>query len=159
MFSNKNIFISCLILAPLFCAAQTVTMPLYQNKKFIVYKDSIVQGKFTAKALSSTKLTSNYQSPANQFKSNDISFKFSINGKDNEMPSGTDHHFICTATNGACETPVIKFGTQLKDNTNVNDNTYLAPNTKFVISVDMSDVFNDFSKQGYYTTFNGNKIY
>ncbi|KAA9036297.1 Bacterial alpha-L-rhamnosidase [Ginsengibacter hankyongi] len=158
LLNSIHILIFCLVFTHI-SNAQTMSTPLYQNKKFIVYKDSIVQGKFTAKALSSTKLTSNYQSPANQFKSNDIAFKFSINGKDNEMPSGTDHHFICTATNGACETPVIKFGTQLKDNVNVKDNTYLAPNAKFVVSVDMSDVFNDFNKQGYYTTFNGNKIY
>ena len=79
-----------------------------------MYADSVVQGKYTAKILSSTELISNYQSQANLFKSNKIDFKFSINGKDNEMASGTDHHFICDAKDGACATPVIKFGTQLK---------------------------------------------
>lgn len=159
LLNGKHIFISCLTFTSIFCEAQNVNIPLYQNSKFALYNDSIVQDKFTANAMSSTKLTSNYQSAANQFKSNDISFKFSINGKDNEMPSGTDHHFTCTATNGACKTPVIKFGSQLKDIINVKDNTYLPPDTKFVIRVDMSDVFNDFSRQGYYTTFNGNKIF
>ena len=51
---------------------------------------------------------------ANLYKSNQIDFKFSINGKDNEMVSGTDHHFICNSKDGVCATPVIKFGTQLK---------------------------------------------
>ncbi|MGH2566049.1 MAG: hypothetical protein ACRDE5_16140, partial [Ginsengibacter sp.] len=121
------------------------------------YADSVVQNNYIAKALSNTELTSNYQSPANLFKSADITFKFSINGKDNEMVSGTDHHFTCV--DSICKTPVIKFGTQLKDNINLKDNTYLKPNTKFIVSVDMNDVFNRFNNQGYYTTFSGNKIY
>ena len=141
-----------------FCVAQTIK-PLFQNKKFVLYADSVVQGKYTAQILSSTELTSNYQSQANLFKSNKIDFKFSINGKDNEMPSGTDHHFICDAKDGACATPVIKFGTQLKSEMPAKDNTYLAPNTKFTINVDMNDVFDAFNRQGYYTTFNGSKIY
>ncbi len=137
-----------------------IMQPLYQNKKFALYNDSVVQGDYTAKALSETELTSNYESAANKFKSNDISFKFSINGKDNEMPSGKDHHFICQAKDGnECATPTIKFGTQLIENLNQKDKSYLAPNTKFKVSVDMNDVFNAFATQGFYTTFNGNKIY
>src|SRR5579875_993456 len=73
------------------------------------------------------------------------------------MPSGIDHHFTCNSKNGSCETPLIKFGKQLNDVS--KDNTYLSLNTKFTIRVDMSDVFDAFDKQGYYTTFNGDKIY
>lgn len=153
----KLFFILSLITAQ-FCVGQTIK-PLYQNKKFVLYADSIVQGKYTAKILSSTVLTSNYQSPANLFKSADITFKFSINGKDNEMPSGTDHHFTCIAKDSVCKTPLIEFGTQLKEEPPKKDNTYLKPNTKFIVSVDMNEVFNQFNKQGFYTTFNGNKIY
>jgi hypothetical protein len=141
-----------------FAHSQTI-QPIYRNKKFTLYNDSVVQGNFTAKILSAKELTSDYQSAANQFKSNEISFKFSINGQDNEMVSGTDHHFICESTNGACTTPVIKFGTQLKVNADVKDNAYLSPNTNLTVNVDLGDVFNAFSKQGYYTLFNGNKIY
>ncbi|MEP6465168.1 MAG: carbohydrate-binding protein [Parafilimonas sp.] len=133
--------------------------PLLKTNKFTLYADSIVQGKYTAAILSSTQLTSNYQSKTNEFKSNHLTFKFSINGKDNEMPSGTDHQFICDAKDGACVSPVIKFGTQLKNVSNLKDNTYLKPNTKFTISVDMNNVFDAFNKQGYYTLFNGNKMY
>ena len=93
--------------------------PIWQNGAFAVYNDSIVQGNFVARALSSDEITSNYQSPANTFQSAAISFKFSINGKDNEMKSGTDHHFNCIATNGVCETPIIKFGQQYVDDTKV----------------------------------------
>src|ERR1022692_2676083 len=131
------------------CLAQISKQPLWQNNKFVLYSDRVVQGNYMVKALSDTELVSNYQSSANLFKSADISFKFSINGKDNEMPSGTDHHFTCIGKEGTCVTPVIKFGTQLKDSSNLKDNTYLPPNTSFEVSVDMSNVFDAFKSQGY----------
>ena len=139
--------------------AQSRESVLYKNNRFTLYKDSLTEGKYTAKAFNSQDLISNYQSPINLFKSNAITFKFSINGKDNEMPSGTDHHFTCIAKDGICETPIIKFGTQLKDNPNVKDNIFVAPDTKLKVRVDMSNVFDAFNKFGYYTTFNGTRIY
>lgn len=143
----------------LFTNVMAQQKPIWQNKSFSVYADSIVQGDFIAKAVSSTEINSNYQSPANQFQSPAISFKFSINGKDNEMKSGTDHHFSCIATNGACETPIIKFGQQYVDEKNLPTGNYLAPDTKFTIRVDMRAVKDAFKKDGYYTAFDGTKIY
>ncbi|MGN6601810.1 MAG: alpha-L-rhamnosidase-related protein [Ginsengibacter sp.] len=156
----KNAIFLCLLvlMAPTCCNAQK-PKPLFQNKEFALFADSVVQGKYTAKVLSPTLFTSDYQSPANLFKSNKIDFKFSINGKDNEMPSGTDNHFICNAQNGACATPVIKWGEQLKAEPTAKDNTYLPPGTRLTIRVDMSAVFDAFNRQGFYTAFNGNKIY
>ena len=157
----KYVKVSCSFLTAFFfffyCQAQQ--KPLWQNKAFAVYADSVVQGNFVAKALSASEITSNYQSPANEFQSTEISFKFSINGKDNEMKSGTDHHFNCIAMNGRCETPVITFGKQLNDKTTIPNHSYLSPNTQFTIKLDMRDVLNAFKKDGYYTTFDGNKIY
>ena len=127
--------------------------------KYELYHDSIVQGKYTAKSLSATEIVSDYQSTSNAYKSSRINFKFSINGKDNEMVSGIDHHFTCLSKEGECATPVIIFGTQLKDNNIVADNKYLPPNTKFSIRVDLANVFKDFNNRGYFTTFNGDKIY
>ncbi len=140
------------------CEAQK-PKPLFENQEFAVFADSVVQGKYTAKIESANQLTSDYQSPANLFKSNKIDFKFSINGKDNEMPSGTDNHFICQPVNGVCATPLIKWGQQLKAEPAAKDNTYLPPGTKLKISVDMREVFDAFNRQGFYTAFNGNKIY
>jgi hypothetical protein len=140
-----------------FCQAQQ--KPLWQNNAFAVYADSIVQGNFVARTISASEITSNYQSPSNQFQSPAITFKFSINGKDNEMKSGTDHHFNCIAQNGICETPLIKFGQQFKDETKIAENDYLRPNTKLLIKSDLRDILKAFNKDGYYTTFDGNKIY
>ncbi len=139
--------------------AQDNTSELWSNKAFALYKDSVVQHQFTGKALSATQLSSNYKSPANEFVSPEITFKFSINGKDNEMTSGTDHHFTCMSADGACKTPLLKFGQQYKDNRAAPDNTYLHPQTQFHLQLDMRDVLAAFDKDGFYTTFNGNKIY
>ncbi|MGZ3859797.1 MAG: alpha-L-rhamnosidase-related protein [Flavisolibacter sp.] len=130
---------------------------VWETPAYTVYRDSIVQNNFVARALSATQLTSNYQSPANQFKSPAISFKFSINGKDNEMKSGIDHHFVVIPHNGQAETPLIKFGTQLNDQKETS--SYLPPNTSLKIRLDMREVLEAFKKQGYYTTFKGEKIY
>jgi hypothetical protein len=130
---------------------------VYDAGKFAIYRDSIVQGKFAAKAISENEIVSNYKSPANEFKSAALTFKFSINGKDNEMKSGIDHHFVCEPVNGICETPVIQFGKQLNEIKNTS--SYLPPNTNLKIRVDMRDVFNQFKSKGYYTTFSGDKIY
>ncbi|GAC1313726.1 MAG: hypothetical protein NVSMB24_37380 [Mucilaginibacter sp.] len=131
--------------------------PVYDSKAYRIYSDRVVQGKYTAKAVSATELTSNYRSPANRFKSPVIDFKFSINGKDNELPSGNDHHYVCI--NQSNETPLIKFGEPYADKKEIPPDTYLKPFTKIKISLDMRSVLKAFKDQGYYTCFNGDKIY
>jgi len=132
---------------------------IYNTDLFSWFTDSIVQDQFTAKALSSTEIRSNYQSPANAFVSPRISLKFSINGRDNEMLSGSDHQVVCIPENGKSETPVIIFGKKFTDNRDVPAETYLVPNTSLKIRLDMRYVLDQFKKPGYYTTFDGTKIY
>jgi hypothetical protein len=129
---------------------------IYTSNEYSIFSDSIIQNKFTAKALSDSELISSYQSPANLYQSSGISFKFSINGKDNEMKSGTDNFFYCK--DSINETPLIKFGEQLKD-TLPTQAIYLKPNTILTIKLDMRGVLTDFNTKGYYVTFNGDKIY
>ncbi|HEX8019658.1 glycogen debranching protein [Mucilaginibacter sp.] len=131
--------------------------PVYASKAYTIYPDRVVQGKYTAIAASPTDLQSNYQSPANLYKSPVVDFKFSINGKDNEMPSGNDHHFICPAQNN--ETPLIRFGEPDADKKIASAGAYLKPSTQFKIRVDMRAVLEAFKAKGYYTCFNGVKIY
>jgi hypothetical protein len=152
--------IRLLILSTLtYMTAAAQQTPLYKAKSFTLYADSVVQGNFVAKALSPTALTSNYKSPANEFLSPAISFKFSINGKDNEMKPGVDHHFTCIAAGDVCETPIIKFGQQYIDTRPVADNTYLKPQTALTIRLDLRSVLEAMNTNGYYTTYNGDKIY
>lgn len=129
---------------------------IYTSPAYNIFSNKVTQANLEATALSATEIVSNYKSPANQFQPTKISFKFSINGKDNEMGSGMDHHF--NVLPGGTETPVISFGKQLQDNTG-ETNTFLQPDTKLTIKVDMTAVLNDFKTKGFYTTFKGDKIY
>ncbi|WBA40822.1 MGH1-like glycoside hydrolase domain-containing protein [Hymenobacter canadensis] len=135
--------------------------PVWQSAAYTVYRDSLVQGRHTARALSRQQLTSNYQSPANAFQSPQISFTFSLNGKDNEMAPGQDHQFLALPAAGgmALETPVIVFGQQHLDKRPVPANQYLAPNTPLTIRLDLRPLLAAFRKQGYYTLYNGQKLY
>lgn len=138
--------------------AQQSPTPIWSSPAYSVYADRIVQGKYTAHALSATEMVSDYQSPANLFKSSLISFKFSINGKDNEMKSGIDHLFNIKPKAGNSVTPLIRFGTQMKPAATEKE-AYLPPDTKFTIRLDMREVMASFKSKGYYLTFNGDKIY
>ena len=134
-----------------------VSPALYQSDQYSIFADRVIQeNKYEAKAISSTEIISNYKSLSNQFQSTQIAFKFSINGKDNEMAPGVDHHI--NIINGIQYTPVIKFGEPLKDNT-AETNTFLLPDTRFNIKVDMNAVLDAFKTKGYFTTFKGDKIY
>jgi hypothetical protein len=117
------------VILPFFCMTQQ--KPIWKNQAFAIYSDSIVQGNFVAKALSSTEISSNYQSPANEFQSPAITFKFSINGKDNEMKSGTDHHFNCTAADGKMYNTRDKIWKNLMTQIRFLAIYYLSPNTQF----------------------------
>ncbi len=132
--------------------------PIFDSPAFSIYSGKVVQGEFQATALSATELMSNYESAANAFLSPVIDFKFSINGKDNEMPSGIDHHFACPTSDADCETPLIRFGSQLKA-VEKEQGKYLMPGTRMKIRLDMRHVFRAFDSTGYYTAINGSRIY
>ena len=135
--------------------------PVWQSAAYTLYRDSVVQGPHRARAVSRTELVSNYVSPANAFLSPEITFKFSLNGKDNEMAPGQDHKFVAVprAGGGALETPVITFGKRLVDATPVPAGAYLAPNTPLRIRLDLRAVRAAFRQPGYFTTYKGEKIY
>ena len=129
---------------------------MYSNDSFTLYADRVVQDSFEAKALSETHIVSNYRSPANAYKSSAITFKFAINGKDNEMQPGMDHSFRVKSANDS--TPVLNFGTLYKEEV-AQQETYLEPNSRLTIRVNMKPVLEQFALQGFYTNFRGDKIY
>jgi Bacterial alpha-L-rhamnosidase 6 hairpin glycosidase domain len=140
-----------------FALVSEAQRPIYQSPSFSIYPDKVVQGKYEARAISANHITSNYESQANLYQSADITFKFAINGKDNEMPSGQDHHFTVNAVNGYAETPVISFGKQLNQLT--GKKSYVQPNTKLKVRLDLSEVLRQFQQNGFYTCFDGTKVY
>ena len=132
---------------------------IYQSDFYSISKNKVTQGKFEALALSSTELTSNYESPVNLEIRPALSFKFSLNGKDNEMVSGKNHLVNIISDNGTYETPVISFGKQYIDQTPVGKAVFLKPDTKFTIRLDMRSVLAEFKETGYFITYDGTKVY
>lgn len=148
-----------LILALTFIGCATGPEPgsevLYSNDKFTIYLDSVVQGNHVARVISREKITSNYQSPASTNYSNRISFKFTINEKDIEMPSGTDHHILINP--GEKLSPVYVFGEADKVIPEDKGET-LPANYEYTFRVDMSPVLKQFEEKGYYEAFDGSRI-
>lgn len=131
---------------------------IYQSEAYRIYDSSVEQGAFKAGALSATSLYSDYQSPESEKYSPTIRFKFSINQRDNEMLSGKDHLVTLQPQNGECVTTII-FGTQKIDTSQVEKGKNLEPNTRWTIRLDMRNVLKAFKEQGFYTFFNGDKLY
>ena len=141
--------------------APAVQTPIWQSDAYSLYRDKVVQGAHEARALSATELVSDYVSPANDRQSPRIEFKFSLNGKDNEMAPGLNHLLVAVSRpgGGAIETPPIMFGQRYADATSAAKDIYLAPNTPVRIQLDLRPVLAAFKKQGFYTTFKGDKLY
>lgn len=150
----KLLFVFIFISSSAFSQA---VLPIFKSDLFTLYPNKVIQGKFVGEAISSTELTSNYRSPANLFKSPIIEFKLSINGKDNEMPVGVNHSFACTSQIN--QTAVIKFGEKGAEVKKLLKVTYLKPSTEFKIRVDMRNVLKEFNEKGFFTCYNGDKIY
>ncbi|MFH0758433.1 MAG: hypothetical protein V2B15_14190 [Bacteroidota bacterium] len=89
---KKNLWMILLTVAGMGCKQQPAV--LYQSEAFSVYADRIIQDDYVGIASSATHLISNYRSTASQNFSRLITFKFSINEKDNELPSGLDRWII-----------------------------------------------------------------
>ncbi|MCB0558412.1 MAG: hypothetical protein KDD09_05685, partial [Phaeodactylibacter sp.] len=128
--------------------------PIYPSDAFTLYADKVVQGENQAVALSPTHLTSNYKSPASENYSRLVTFKFSINEKDNELPPGKDHWL---AIGEEHQSPVLRFG-ELPENAPEDPGTFLPVNYEYTFRVDMSPVLEQFEEKGYYEAFDGSRV-
>jgi hypothetical protein len=157
---QRNLFLT---LAMLSCSslqllwAQT-SDAIFQSKAYNVYNNRVEQGQFKAGASSATALYSNYQSPESEKYSPTIKFKFSINLRDNEMLSGNDHLVTLIPQNGECTT-TVQFGKQKIDTISMCGEVNLTPNTRWTVRLDMREVLNAFKEKGFYSFFNGEKLY
>ena len=125
-----------------------------KSQAYSIYSDKVIQGEYTARAVSQRELTSDYRSHESKKYHPTIQFKFSINSRDNEMPSGRDHLVTLRPVNGKCVTTLV-FGQQLKQTTFVPAGTNLPENTLWTIRLDMRKVLSSFEKEGFFTLFNG----
>ncbi|MGD9931789.1 MAG: hypothetical protein AB7U05_17350 [Mangrovibacterium sp.] len=128
---------------------------LYQSNAFTIYPDKVVQGDFEARVLSPEHIVSNYRSTASEQYSRLITFKFSINEKDNEKPSGEDHWLIIEE--GEHVSPLIQFG-ERNDSNPGDPGTRLPVNYEYTFRLDMRRVLEQFNKKGYFEAFDGSRI-
>jgi hypothetical protein len=147
--------------SPVAAKLAAASLPIWQSVAYTIYPEYLVQGNYTARAISRQELTSDYHSPANEYQSSRVSFKFSINGIDNEMPPGQDHVISALLPVGdtILETPLIVFGRQYVDQRLVPASTSLAPNIPLKIRLDLRPMLAAFQQQGFYTLYNGQKLY
>ena len=96
-------FLGAVLLA---CASSCVDAALAQQSPLYTITDtSVVQGKFTAVAVTRDRIETNYPRAPRE-----VMFKFSINGADNEFPAGTDHMIYVRPKAGKITTPIYVFG-------------------------------------------------
>ena len=76
-----------------------------RDTTFIITDTSVVQGPFTAIAVTRDRIETNYPRAPRE-----VMFKFSINGQDNEFPPGTDHMIYVRPRAGKITTPIYQFG-------------------------------------------------
>lgn len=159
MFKSLSVLLVMAFLLPNCTPKSMNDNTLYQSSAFTVYSDKVAQGKYEARAISRTELSSNYQSPANQRFSRLIVFKFSLNGKDNESPPGADHQLLLYPKNGQVTSPLLVFGQKDAQPLVAPENDFLEANTKLTLRLDMRPVLEAFEKEGFYTTYDGTKFY
>lgn len=132
---------------------------LYQSPEFSVYSDRVVQDSFVTKALSDTYMVTNYKSPAKQVFSPLVQFKFSINGKDNELDFNVNHEADLSPTGNYPVVINAVFGKRSELSPDHQSAANLPENTKVQFNLDMRPVLNAFETKGYYEDIHGNKIY
>jgi len=137
------------------CFAQKSDKIIFKSDAYSIYADSVVQGNFVAKAISDKQITSTYKSPSKINFAANIKFKFTINGNLIEMKAGTDHHYLVKKDGD--ETPIIKFGKELKEKS--TDKSFLKPDTRLKIRVDMRHVLKAFKNKGFFVTNVKDTIY
>ena len=127
---------------------------LYNSSKFSLYKDKVLQDQNLSEVVSPYIIKSNYKTKENESYSNSISFKFSINEKDNDLVQGLDRTILITNQK---ESPIYVFGEQQPE-LKVGEKGILPVNTDFTFRLDMRPVFKQFKEKGFYQCKDGSKI-
>ncbi|WP_243347769.1 MGH1-like glycoside hydrolase domain-containing protein [Parabacteroides sp. FAFU027] len=153
----QNLYVAAIAIIFTTIAQAQNNKTVFQSKAFSIYENRVEQGKFKSVATSPTELTSDYRSPDADRYSPTVSFKFSINSRDNEMTPGKDHKVTLQPVNGSCVT-TVQFGKQYIQTVPVKEEENLPVNTRWTIRLDMRDVLKSFREKGYYTLFNGEKL-
>ena len=155
---NRHLLYSAVISAGLLCSSCSGNRnAIYESNAYSIFPDRVIQGEFEAVALSPFEISSNYRSLESLSYSPTLQFKFSINSRDNEMPSGKDHVVTLQPVDGKVVTEV-EFGKQLIQASSISEEENLPENTEWTVRLDLRKMKSDFEKQGFFTLFNGEKL-
>ncbi len=127
---------------------------LYRSDNFTVYRDRVVQGPYEARVESPAKIISTYRSTASENFSRLITFKFSINEKDNEARPGADHRILIGEEHSS---PVIVFGSMEGESPDA-EGLMLPVNYSYTFRLDFRPVLKAFEEKGYYEAWDGSRI-
>jgi hypothetical protein len=130
----------------------------YKSDRYTVYPDRVEQGIHTAIALSSREMVSDYKS-SSAYIDPVIEFKFSINGRDDELPFGVNHEAnIYPETDSAVVLNIV-FGQKAVLGKDADASKPLPQNSKVRFRVDLSSVLGAIREKGFYDDLQGNRIY
>jgi len=129
----------------------------YRSKDFTVTNEKVIQGSFEAKAVSPTEINSSYKSIYKKAAQNNLEFKFSLNGWDNERGFAQNHHLALKPVNGKMTSDVYVFGEADKP-AETEQAEYLTTDVELLLRVDLRHVLKDFKEKGYFELFNGEKF-
>lgn len=138
-------------------AGRTNDRVILRAEKYTVTGRSVVQGKYTATALSPDRIRSTYRSDYRVQTPSEIQIKFSINGGDNEAPAGRNHLLVLSSP-GTRTFTFGKFGNDGIPKDTEGQAKYLRKEAVITIRLDMREVVAEMDRLGYFTTFNGQKI-
>jgi hypothetical protein len=145
---------SMLAVTAIVASCKSDSSVLYHSKNFSIHNNKVIQGQNVAEVVSRTLIKSNYKSTENETYSNLISFKFSINEKDNDLGQGINRTVLITNQN---ESEVYFFGRPQSNKTDESKGI-LKADTEFTFKLDMRAVFQKFKEKGFYECQDGSKI-
>lgn len=119
---------------------------IFSCEAFSLYPDSLVAVDGFAKAISSGQIEYGYSTPDTVATPARLRLRFSINGRDNELPADSFH--VCVATEG--ESPLLTFGSVASDSVDASAESSVRPGTPFTLRLDMRPVLRAFRRDGYY---------
>lgn len=127
-----------------------------RDEGFTLSKNQVKEGEFTAKAISPTRLSSDYPMDLNKGIPQPIIFKLSLNGEDNEGGFGEDHFLTIPPGITEFSAPTLRFGQRVPaPDLNSPD---ITETTNVHFRVDFRTILKDFSTNGYIVTTTGDTI-
>lgn len=128
-----------------------------QCQEYTVYNNRVVQGDFTATAISPTEIQTNYKSLVTSGASSLVNFRFSINSRDNELPQGFSHTALIG--DSVSDNHIFTFGEVTEQIDPNATGAELPKDAQWTIRVDMRPMLDSFKANGHFVTATGDSIY